>query len=201
MQLVSYDNAVNIVSLLPGIGRKGASKIVQGLIDNPSLRDDLISAISALEIIHECEVCGSLTENEGDCEICLSANRDRNKICVVYGNSDMLAVEESGYNGLYHIMDKLVDPNENVSIADTNISKLIERIDDIDELIVALPHSHEGNQTTEFIKLVVGQYFLNSGIEMELKISRNVTGIVSGETLSYSSVSAVSDSLANRKLL
>lgn len=200
MQLVSYDNAINIVSLLPGIGRKGASKVVQGLIDNPSLRDDLISSISALEIIHECEICGSLTENEGDCDICISPNRDR-KICVVYGNSDMLAVEEAGYNGLYHIMDKLVDPNESVSISDTNISKLIDRVDDIDELIIALPHHQEGKMTAEFIRLVVEQYFLNSGVEMELKITRNATGIESSETLSYSTVSAVSDSLANRREL
>lgn len=150
----SLDRLSQIISRLPGIGGRTATRLALYLFESDEeYLDEFAKALSSLhENIKLCSKCYSLSE-ENICPICSSEKRDKNKICVVESYPDMLAIEKTEeYNGIYHVLGGLIEPLKGIGIGDIRIKELTERINDnIDEIIIAFGASLEADTTASYI--------------------------------------------------
>ena len=87
------DSLVKLLSRLPGIGGKSASRIAYHLIGaDETYNKALGDAISTIkENIHFCPVCGAYAEADR-CEYCLDEGRDKSLLCVVEQPQDVITI-------------------------------------------------------------------------------------------------------------
>ncbi|NLZ67613.1 MAG: recombination protein RecR, partial [Spirochaetales bacterium] len=108
----SLDELVKLLSKLPGIGGKGASRIAYHLLQSDAnynkLLGDKIAHIQ--EKIFTCSICGSFTESD-PCPICTDPKRDPKQLCIVEQPQDVITITASGaYNGLFHVLGGAINP-------------------------------------------------------------------------------------------
>jgi len=177
--ILEIDELIKLISKLPGLGPKSAKRIVLKLINN---REELIKPMAknlaeVYKNISRCNICGSLKSNSNGCNNCENNKNKYNKICVVENVADQWSIESSSvYQGYFHILGGTISSSNNQKREDLLINSLVERVkkDDIDEIILALSHSVEG-QTTAF-------YIQESLKNINVKISKLAQGLpVGGE--------------------
>ncbi|HMB01910.1 MAG TPA: toprim domain-containing protein, partial [Spirochaetota bacterium] len=138
-----------------------------------------------------CSVCGLLSEQD-PCRVCRSSARDRQTICVVKNVRDALIIERSGtYNGLYHVLGKLISPVNDIYEKDLPVEKLLNRLTaQTAEIIFALEHTVEAEATIKAIVKYLGGY--------KLKTTRVAIGIPIGTGLEFIDDDTMQRSLNNR---
>ena len=148
--------------------------------------------LKAKKILHPCPVCGNLTDLEL-CEVCSDEGRDHNLICVVEDFKSAFAFEKSkNFRGVYHVLNGLISPIDEIGAEDINLASLKERVGSLEnpELILALKSSIEGETTTLYIKKI----FENS----KVKISRLAYGLPIGAEIDYLDNTTIDRALEDR---
>lgn len=181
----------------PTIGEKSAERLALATLDlsEEELNNFSNTLIKAKKVLKPCKICYNLTDKD-ICDICNDENRNKNIICVVEDYKSLLSFEKAGnYKGVYHVLNGLISPIDNVSPQDINISSLVKRIEKLDkpEIIIALRSSIEGQTTTLYIK----QIFENKGVT----ISRLSYGIPMGAEIDYLDVLTLDKALSDRKII
>lgn len=181
----------------PTIGEKSAERLALATLDlsEEELNNFSNTLIKAKTVLKPCKICCNLTDKD-ICDICNDENRNKNIICVVEDYKSLISFEKAGnYKGVYHVLNGLISPIDNVSPQDINISSLVKRIEKLDkpEIIIALRSSIEGQTTTLYIK----QIFENKGVT----ISRLSYGIPMGAEIDYLDVLTLDKALSDRKII
>lgn len=181
----------------PTIGEKSAERLALATLDlsEDELNNFSNTLIKAKRVLKPCKICCNLTDNDV-CDICNDETRDKNLICVVEDYKSLISFEKAGnYKGVYHVLNGLISPIDNISPQDINISSLVKRIEKLDkpEIIIALRSSIEGQTTTLYIK----QIFENKGVT----ISRLSYGIPMGAEIDYLDVLTLDKALSDRKII
>lgn len=165
----------------PGIGKKNAQRMafyVLNLSDKDA--EELSSSITEAHTkIHNCAVCGDLTDEEL-CPICKATNRDRSVICVVEDSAAVLAFERSGeYRGLYHVLHGVISPINGIGPDELNIKPLLQRMGDeeVKEVIMATNPTVEGEATAMYLSKLIKP--------MGVSVSRLAYGVPVGGDLEY----------------
>ena len=177
----SIKNIIECFKDLPGIGEKTAERLAFSLINFS--KEKLTSFSDAICDVRDkltyCNICGNITEND-ICDICADKERKSSIIFVVEKAKDISLFEKINiFNGKYHVLGGLISPLEGIGPEDINIDKLISRIDneEIEELILALKPSIEGETTMQYIKKI---------LEIKkIKVTRIATGIPIGTDIEY----------------
>ncbi|MCL2758868.1 MAG: recombination mediator RecR [Treponema sp.] len=188
----ALDRLVTLFSKLPGIGKKSAARIAYHILDsNPALAASLAKELSGLhQAIRRCGVCGGFTEAD-PCFVCSNPARDKSIICVVESAQDMRIIEEGReFSGVYHVLGGLIAPLEGVSPADLSISKLINRLGSVNEIILALNPTVEGDTTALFLQKTLKDY--------PVEISRLASGMPVGGNIGYTDKLTLSRSFRGR---
>ena len=186
---------INYFKKFPGIGEKSAERMALSLLDFP-LEDVLKfsdSMVNAKKKLHPCPICGHLTENEL-CDICSDQSRNKSVICILEDYKSVFAFERAGnYNGVYHVLNGLISPIDDVNPEDINLASLVDRVSKIEnpELIIALKSTIEGETTTLYIKKI----FEGQNVE----ISRLSYGIPMGAEIDYLDEITLDRALSDRK--
>lgn len=188
-------NLINFYKKLPGVGEKSAERMALATLD---MKDNDVEKyskdfIDAKKKLHNCKICGHITD-EDVCSICSSQNRDKNLICVIEDYKSVFSFEKVGnYKGVYHVLNGLISPMDNIGPEDINLSSLIKRVDELKnpELILALKSSIEGETTTLYIKKI----FENKNVT----ISRLSYGIPIGAEIDYLDIMTLDKALEDRK--
>ena len=148
----SLSNLINYFRKLPGIGEKNAERLSLSLLDLPV--DDVNSFASSMidsrNNLHACKECGHITDKEL-CDVCSDSFRNHNVICVLEDYKSVFAFEKAGnYDGVYHVLNGLISPIDDVNPEDINIASLLKRIEKLEkpEVIIALKSTIEGETTT-----------------------------------------------------
>lgn len=191
----SLEKLINFYKKLPTIGEKSAERLALATLD---LDDDVVSDFSkdlldAKSRLVPCRECNNLTDNE-ICNICSNENRDHNLICVIEDYKSVFQFEKAGnYKGVYHVLNGLISPINNVGPDDINIKSLVKRVENLatPEIILALKSSVEGETTTLYIKKI----FENKNV----KISRLSYGIPMGAEIDYLDIATLDRALEDRK--
>ena len=193
---IVLEQAVNQMASLPGVGRKTALRLVLHLLRHPE--QDVQAFAGAFtrlkqEVVY-CRECHNISDNEL-CPICASSRRDHRTICVVENVQDVMSIENTGqYNGVYHVLGGIISPMDGVGPKDIEIDSLIERISKggVDEIILALPTTMEGDTTNFYIY----RRLQNAGLD--IKISQIARGVAIGNELEYTDEITLGRSIVNR---
>lgn len=177
----SIKNIIECFKDLPGIGEKTAERLAFSLInfDKEKLTSFSDAICDVRDKLTYCDICGNITENE-ICDICADKERKSSIIFVVEKAKDISLFEKINiFNGKYHVLGGLISPLEGIGPEDISIDKLLSRIDkeEIEELILALKPSIEGETTMQYIKKVLEN--------KNIKVTRIATGIPIGTDIEY----------------
>jgi len=188
------ENAVNEMSLLPGVGKRTALRLVLHLLRQPNHQTlDLAEALSKLRNeIKFCNNCHNISDFDL-CEICANPNRNEEIVCVVEDIRDVMAIENtSSFKGLYHVLGGKISPMDGIGPNDLNILSLVEKVKQgkIKELIFALGSTMEGDTTNFYIYKQIQDF--------DIMTSTIARGISVGNELEYTDEVTLGRSIINR---
>ena len=188
------ENAVNELSRLPGIGKKTALRLALHILQEEELYAEKLAdaVVKMRREIKFCKRCNNISDSDV-CEICANHKRDENTVCVVEDTRDVMAIENTAqFNGIYHVLGGIINPMEGIGPNDLNIARLIERIqvEEIKEIILALPATVEGDTTNYYIYKLVK----NFGV----KVTTIARGVAIGDDLEYTDEITLGRSIINR---
>jgi recombination protein RecR len=186
---------IDVLTILPGIGKKSAQRMALYLIDKNKDGAKLManSILEAVENIKRCQRCRMLT-SEDFCNICSDKNRDKKSICVVENISDVLAIESTGgYRGTYFVLLGRLSPMDGIGPDELGIKDLIKIIhnDHIEEVILATSSTVEGDATALYIKENI----------KNVTVSRISYGIPIGGELEYVDGNTIARAITGRRNL
>lgn len=190
------ERAVEEISRLPGIGKKTALRLALHLLKQPeNATTELSSALKELrENIKYCNTCHIIADTE-ECT-CQTAYRDTSVICVVEDTPDVLAIRNTGqYNGLFHVLGGRISPMDGIGPENINIDSLINRIkndDQVNEVILALSATMEGDTTSYYITKLLKEF--------GIKVTTIARGIPVGSELEFADEVTLGRSIATRTL-
>ncbi len=180
---------------LPGIGEKTAERLAFSLINFD--KDKLTSFSDAITAVRDkikyCTICGNITD-EDKCSICNDKNRNDKIIFVVEKAKDISLFEKINvFNCRYHVLGGLISPLDGIGPEDVNIDSLIKRIDNdnVEEIILSLKPSIEGETTMQYIKKVLDG--------KNVRVTRIATGIPMGTDIEYIDAMTLEFALDGRK--
>ncbi len=198
------ENAVTALSRLPGVGRKTALRLALHLLRRPENEAFEIGSalINLRKDIRYCRICHNISESEV-CPLCASPLRNRKEVCVVENVKDVMSIENTGqFKGLYHVLGGLISPVDGVGPDSLEIDSLIDRAreDGIDEIILALSATMEGDTTNYYIfrRLVSENIMRSDGTP--LKITQLARGVSVGNEIEYTDEVTLGRSIVNRTL-
>tara|TARA_B100001093_G_scaffold505114_2_gene561953 strand:- start:6519 stop:7121 length:603 start_codon:yes stop_codon:yes gene_type:complete len=193
-----FDNLVQSLKGLPGLGYRSAEKIaLYLLVEKPERAKELIDRISvASHSLGPCKNCGNLTENSL-CSICESEEREGSTLCVVESVTDLYAMERAGvFHGKYHVLQGKLSPIRGIGPEQLNISTLALRLEkeEVKEIILALGNDIEGEATCHYLKEeVIG--------EKPIAVTRIGFGLPSGAGITYADETTLRSALEGRKMV
>ena len=202
---ILLEQAVNQMASLPGVGRRTALRLVLHLLRQKEQDVEAFSG-SFLRLKKEvvyCRECHNISDSEL-CPICASTRRDHSTICVVENVQDVMSIENTGqYNGVYHVLGGVISPMEGIGPKDIEIDSLVERVakGGIDEIILALPTTMEGDTTNFYIyRRLQNAQSSNPQIfeSSNLKITQIARGVAVGNQLEYTDEITLGRSIVNR---
>ena len=191
----SLEKLINYYKKLPGIGEKNAERMALATLN---FKDEDVDGFSeALKDVKEktkkCSICGHLSESD-ICNICADESRDHNIICVIEDYKSVFSFEKVGnYHGVYHVLNGLISPADNIGPDNINLSSLVKRVEKLKkpELILALKSTVEGETTTLYIKKIFEK--------KDVMISRLSYGIPMGTEIDYLDIITLDKALEDRK--
>ena len=184
---------VNAFSKLPGIGGKTALRLAYHVISAPDEDvEELKTALTEVkEKIKYCSICGNFSENDL-CDICRDTRRDSSLICVVKDPRDVIAMEKTGsFRGVYHVLHGTISPIDNVGPDDIRIKELLNRLDGVNEIILATNPDVEGDATAVYIARLLKPF--------NIKTTRIAHGIPIGGDLEYIDEVTLSKAIDGRR--
>lgn len=185
---------------LPGIGPKTATRLAFYLLHVP--KEDLDQFAENLENLKAntvlCSVCKNVAE-EDPCSICASPQRDKSILCVVEQPTDVLSIERTGkFKGVYHVLHGAIDPLNNIGPDEIYIADLVKRIqksaDGIEEIILAMNSSMEGEATAMYIHKQLTNLQHN-----KVTITRLAHGLPVGADIEYADEVTLTRALEGRR--
>jgi len=164
----------------PGIGPRTAQRLALFTLKQPEsiIREFSKALLEAHSKVGSCKKCFILTP-EDECEICRNTERNQKLICVVAETKDLLALERAReFKGVYHVIGGLISPMDSVGPELLEIRSLVERVSksEIDEIILALTPSVEGDTTSLYIGKLLTPF---------TKVTRIAYGLPMGSELEY----------------
>lgn len=190
----SLEKLINYYKKLPGIGEKNAERLALATLNfKEEDLDKFSESLKNIKKIHKCNICGHLTENE-ICNICSDSSRNKNLICVIEDYKSVFSFEKAGnYKGVYHVLNGLISPADNIGPDNINLSSLVKRVEEAEkpELILALKSTIEGETTTLYIKKIFEK--------KNVLISRLSYGIPMGAEIDYLDIITLDKALEDRK--
>ena len=188
---------IDSLKKLPGVGEKSAERMAFSIMNfsSDSLLDFSQSLIDINEKLKKCPICNNITDRD-ICYICSDESRNNNTIFVVEKPKDIVLFEKIGnYNGRYHVLGGLISPLEGIGPEDINLSGLIDRVKNssVEEVIVVLKPSIEGETTTQYIKKILEKY--------NVKVSRLSYGLPMGTDIEYLDPVMIAKAWDDRKVI
>lgn len=182
-------------SRLPGIGPKSAARLAHHLLRMPGSEvQDLASAI--LEIknkLSNCSVCSAITDRD-PCKYCSDPRRDKARICVVEEPFNIGPIERTGeYNGLYHVLLGTLSPQRGIGPDQLSIAALLDRLDGVEEVILATNPNVEGEATALYLARLLKP--------RDLTVSRLAFGMPVGGDIEFTDEVTLARSLSGRSIL
>jgi len=181
---------------LPGIGAKSAQRLSFHVL-RASREDAQALAAALLEVkdaLRLCSVCFNITDTD-PCLVCGDPDRDRAQVCVVEEAHNLMAIERSGFRGLYHVLHGSIAPLRGLGPDDLKIGPLVARLRDgsVKEVILATNPNVEGETTAVYLSRLLKP--------LGVRVTRIALGLPVGSELEYADEVTVGKALEGRREL
>lgn len=188
---------VHLLSRLPGIGEKTATRLSMFLLKMPpEFVRELGNAIAGIpESVIRCSKCLNIAD-EDPCPLCTDPARRDDMICVVEGPSDIVPIEKSGeFKGRYHVLGGAISPIDGVMPDDIHVRELLERVGrgGVSEVVLATNLTAEGEATASYLFSVLKP--------MGPRVTRIAHGLPMGADLEYADEITVGRAMKGRREL
>ena len=180
---------------LSGVGRKSAMRMAFSVIElDAEAAEEFASAIiEAKQKIHECPICGNLTDKDV-CEVCADVERNKRLICVVEDVRTVMSIEKvREFRGVYHVLGGVISPMNGVTPDKIRFAELIARVNEqeAEEVIVATNPTPDGEVTAMYIS----KYLKPMGV----RVTRLAYGVPVGSDLEYADEVTLGRALEGRR--
>lgn len=180
---------------LQGVGRKSAMRMAFSVLelDDEAVEEFARSLLDAKREIHECPICGNLTDKE-QCSVCSDLSRDRSTICVVEDVKAVISIEKvREFKGTYHVLHGVISPVNGITPDKIRFKELIQRVGEgeVQEVIIATNPTPDGEVTAMYIS----KYLKPLGV----KVTRLAYGVPVGSDLEYADEVTLGRALEGRR--
>ena len=186
---------VGELSRLPGIGPKTATRLAHHLL-KVTTEDARVLAESILEVkdkLFHCSRCNAITDID-PCSICTDEQRDTTRICVVEEPFNIQPIERTReYHGRYHVLMGALSPQRGIGPEQLRISGLLERLEGIEEVILATNPDVEGEATALYLARLLKA--------RSIEVSRLAFGMPVGGDIEYTDEVTLARSLTGRRTI
>jgi recombination protein RecR len=184
---------VGELSRLPGIGPKTATRLAHFLLKVPTDEAQALAQaiVEVKEKLFHCSSCNSITAVD-PCRYCADPERDRTRICIVEEPFNIEPLERTGeYHGLYHVLMGALSPHRGIGPDRLAIPGLLERLEGIEEVVLATNPNVEGEATALYLaRLLKGR---------GLTVTRLAFGMPVGGDIEYTDEVTLGRSLLGRR--
>lgn len=177
-----FENCLNELSRLPGIGRKTAGRLALHVLKMK--HEDVKRLVESIVDLKEktvfCSICGGISE-AAVCSVCDDRYRVRTQICVVEEPKDIFIIENTGsYRGLYHVLGGRISPLDGIGPDDLRIASLVDRLEtgEITEVIMATNPDVEGETTAIYISRLLKRF-------SHISVTKIASGVPIGSNLEH----------------
>ena len=178
---------------LPGIGPKSAQRIAFHLLKVPvEDANRLAHAITEAKArVRFCERCFNIADDVL-CPICNDDARDSSVLCVVEESRDIVAIERTGeFRGRYHVLLGALSPQRGIGPDQLSIGPLLERLEGVEEAVVATNPNVEGEATALYLARLLHA--------RSIRVTRLAFGLPVGADLDYIDEVTLARSLVGRQ--
>ena len=197
----ALEDLIEQLGKLSGVGPRTAERYALGILKRSNR--DAAELASALENLHgrlkTCPKTFALIDStEEVSSLYTDPTRSKKLVAVVEDPIDIVALEKTNqFKGTYHVLGGVISPIDGVGPEQLHLNELIKRIeeDEIEELILALNASVEGESTALFMQKMIEEAGLT------VKISRLARGLPVGIDLEYADQITLKHALEGRTIL
>ncbi|MDD4803127.1 MAG: recombination mediator RecR [Syntrophomonas sp.] len=190
------ENLIDQLQKLPTIGPKTAQRLALYILKTPpeEARQLAQAIVDVQEKVFPCSVCGYLTDVD-PCLICSNPSRAKTSLCIVEEASDIIAIERTGYNGKYFVLNrsfKLMDDND---LGEMKLEPLftILKAGEVREVILALNPDIDGEVMSRYLSSAISQ--------QEVKVTRLAHGLPVGGDIEFADEITLRRAMEGRKEL
>lgn len=197
----ALENLIEQLGKLPGVGPRTAERYAMGILKkSPHTAGELAHALQSLHSsLKTCPKTFALIDSSEDVSsLYTDPTRSKTVVAVVEDAIDIVSIEKTGqFKGTYHVLGGLISPMDNIGPEQLYMHELISRIkeDAIEELILALNASVEGESTALFLQRLINE------AELKVSITRLARGIPVGIDLEYADQITLRHALEGRTQL
>ncbi|MFH1968525.1 MAG: recombination mediator RecR [bacterium] len=209
----SINKLINIFREFPTVGPRTAQRFVYYLLKLPDQNiNELSTAIQELKTkVKLCDFCFNPFESyDRDssnrlCPICKDASRNKNLLCVVEKEADLLSIEGTKkYMGLYFILGGTISVMRKEDISRLRIEQLKKIVQEnkFSEIVMALNPTPEGRATSVLAETAIREVWQTTKTECpesQRRITHLAKGIPVGGELEYADEETLESALEGRK--
>lgn len=177
----TFENLVDELGRLPGIGPKSAQRIAYYILqsDASSVHRLADALLDVKRTVHFCPRCFNYATGDV-CSVCADAGRDQTRVAVVAEPRDVSAIERTGsYHGLYHVLGGVISPMDKIGPEQLHVRELMARLanGEVSEVILATNPDVEGETTATYLARTIRP--------LGVRASRLASGLPVGGDLEY----------------
>lgn len=190
----AIENLIKRLSKLPSMGKRSAQRVALHLLSDKDMNlQPLEQALAfARESVEPCNMCGNL-DTVNPCSICTHKHKDATKICIIQSVGDIWAMERTGFfDGHYHVLGGVLSALDGVTPEKLNITRLLTRLDNVNEIIMALGATVDGQATAHYVAEQVRV------TKPDITISRLAYGVPIGGEVEYMDDSTLATAMKSR---
>ncbi len=193
------EDFVKLLSGFPSIGQRQATRLAFYLINKKEKIKEFSQVIQNLDKeISVCQECFmpfyDPKKSKNLCPICSDSRRNKQIICVVEKETDLLSIENARqFNGVYHILGGSISAINPESHKKLRINSLIRRIkkNKVKEVIIATNPTTSGDLTAMFVERKLK--------DLNVKITRLGRGLPTGGEIEFADPETLSSAFKRRE--
>lgn len=197
----ALEDLIEQLAKLSGVGPRTAERYALGILKRSNR--DATELANALENLHSglktCPKTFALIDtSEEVSSLYEDPTRSRQLVAVVEDPIDIVSLEKTGqFKGTYHVLGGVISPIDGIGPEQLHLHELVKRIeeDKVEELILALNASVEGESTALFLQKMISE------AKLTVRITRLARGLPVGIDLEYADQITLKHALEGRTQL